>query len=108
MTGAAYKGAAPATTDTIGGHAQVMFASLFTALPQVKTGKLRALATAGPKRAAHLPDIPTLKEVGVDGVEGMRGCRPRHFPLRSAAAYALFAHFAMTRRSSKASSGAAR
>lgn len=69
MTGAAYKGAAPAITDTIGGHTQVMFPSLFTALPQVKSGKLRALAIAGPKRSPHLPDIPTLKEAGVEGVE---------------------------------------
>lgn len=69
MTGAAYKGAAPAITDTIGGHTQVMFPSLFTALPQVKSGKLRALAIAGPRRSPHLPDIPTLKEAGVEGVE---------------------------------------
>lgn len=69
MTGAPYKGAAPAVTDTIAGHTQIMFPSLFTALPHVKTGKLKALAIAGPKRSAVLPDVPTLKEAGVDGVE---------------------------------------
>ena len=69
MTGAPYKGAAPAVSDTIGGQTQFMFPSLFTALPNVKSGKLRALAVAGPKRPHLLPDVPTLKEAGVEGVE---------------------------------------
>ncbi len=69
MTGIPYKGSAPAVTDTIGGQTQFMFPSLFTAYPHVKSGKLRALAVAGPKRAAVLPDVPTLKEAGVDGVD---------------------------------------
>jgi 2-methylaconitate cis-trans-isomerase PrpF/tripartite-type tricarboxylate transporter receptor subunit TctC len=69
MVGIPYKGSAPAVSDTIGGQTQVMFPSLFTALPHVKSGKLRALAVAGPKRSALLPDVPTLKEAGVDGVE---------------------------------------
>jgi 2-methylaconitate cis-trans-isomerase PrpF/tripartite-type tricarboxylate transporter receptor subunit TctC len=69
MTGIPYKGAAPAVSDTIGGQTQVMFPSFFTALPHVKSGKLRALAVAGPKRNALLPDVPTLKEAGVDGVD---------------------------------------
>jgi len=61
-----YKGAAPAVNDTIAGHAHFMFPSLFTAAPQVKNGKLRALAVAGPKRLPTMPDVPTLKELGVD------------------------------------------
>jgi 2-methylaconitate cis-trans-isomerase PrpF/tripartite-type tricarboxylate transporter receptor subunit TctC len=69
MIGVPYKGAAPALTDTIGGHTQIMFPSLFSGAPHVKTGKLKALAIAGPKRSALLPDVPTLKEAGVDGVE---------------------------------------
>ena len=69
MLGAPYKGSAPAISDTIGGQTQFMFPSLFTALPHVKSGKLRALAVAGPKRSALLPDVPTLKEAGVDGVD---------------------------------------
>jgi hypothetical protein len=69
MLGVPYKGSAPAVSDTIGGQTQFMFPSLFTALPHVKSGKLRALAVAGPKRSAHLPDVPTLKEAGVDGVD---------------------------------------
>ena len=69
MLGVPYKGSAPAVTDTIGGQTQFMFPSLFTALPHVKAGKLKAMAVAGPKRSALLPDVPTLKEAGVDGVE---------------------------------------
>jgi tripartite-type tricarboxylate transporter receptor subunit TctC len=69
MLGAPYKGSAPAISDTIGGQTQFMFPSLYTALPHVKSGKLRALAVAGPKRSALLPEVPTLKEAGVDGVD---------------------------------------
>ncbi|HVK31006.1 MAG TPA: 4-oxalomesaconate tautomerase [Burkholderiaceae bacterium] len=69
MLGVPYKGSAPAVSDTIGGQTQVMFPSFFTALPHVKSGKLKALAIAGPKRSALLPDVPTLKEAGVDGVD---------------------------------------
>jgi tripartite-type tricarboxylate transporter receptor subunit TctC len=69
MLGVPYKGSAPAVSDTIGGQTQVMFPSLFTALPHVKSGKLKALALAGPKRSPLLPDVPTLKEAGVDGVD---------------------------------------
>jgi len=69
MLGVPYKGAAPAVSDTIGGQTQFMFPSLFTAYPFVKNGKLKAMAVAGPKRVASLPDVPTLKEAGVDGVD---------------------------------------
>ena len=69
MLGVPYKGSAPAVSDTIGGQTQVMFPSFFTALPHVRSGKLKALAVAGPKRSPLLPDVPTLKEAGVDGVD---------------------------------------
>ncbi|EHR71647.1 hypothetical protein BurJ1DRAFT_2824 [Burkholderiales bacterium JOSHI_001] len=69
MLGVPYKGSAPAVSDTIGGQTQLMFPSFFTALPHVKAGKLKALALAGPKRSPLLPDVPTLKEAGVDGVD---------------------------------------
>lgn len=64
-----YRGAAPAMNDTMAGQTQVMFPSLFSAYPHVKSGKLRALALAGPKRSSLLPDVPTLEEAGVKGVE---------------------------------------
>ena len=63
-----YKGSAPAVADTIGGHTHVMFPSMFTGIPQVKGGKLNAVAIAGDKRSAALPNVPTLKELGVEGV----------------------------------------
>ncbi len=64
-----YKGSSPALTDTIGGQTQFMFPSVFSAMPFVKTGKLRPLALAGPKRSALLPAVPTLAEAGVEGVD---------------------------------------
>lgn len=69
LLGVPYKGSAPAVSDTIGGQTQFMFPSLFTALPHVRSGKLKALAVAGPKRSALLPEVPTLKEAGVEGVD---------------------------------------
>jgi tripartite-type tricarboxylate transporter receptor subunit TctC len=64
-----YKGSSPAVTDTIGGQTQVMFPSLFTAMPYVKGGKLKAVGVAGDKRSALMPDVPTLKEQGIAGVD---------------------------------------
>jgi tripartite-type tricarboxylate transporter receptor subunit TctC len=63
-----YKGSAPAILDTIGGTTQVMFPSLFTAYPQVKGGKLKAVAIAGEKRSSVMPEIPTLAEQGIKDV----------------------------------------
>jgi 2-methylaconitate cis-trans-isomerase PrpF/tripartite-type tricarboxylate transporter receptor subunit TctC len=65
----AYRGAAPALEATILGHAQFMFPSLFTALPEIRAGRLRALAIAGPNRVAVLPECPTFAEAGLPGVE---------------------------------------
>lgn len=64
-----YKGAAPAITDTIGGQTQISFPGLFSAVPYVKAGKLNGIAVAGSKRSSILPNIPTLRELGVTGVE---------------------------------------
>ncbi|MES2840640.1 MAG: tripartite tricarboxylate transporter substrate binding protein [Pseudomonadota bacterium] len=64
-----YKGSAPAVTDTIAGQTQVMFPSLFTAMPNVKNGKLKALGLAGSKRSPLMPDVPTLKEQGINNVD---------------------------------------
>ncbi|MBB1625777.1 tripartite tricarboxylate transporter substrate binding protein [Achromobacter sp. UMC71] len=64
-----YKGSAPAMTDTLAGVTQVMFPSLFSAYPHLKSGKIVALGVAGARRAKVLPDIPTLAELGVQGVD---------------------------------------
>jgi tripartite-type tricarboxylate transporter receptor subunit TctC len=63
-----YKGSAPAIVDTIGGTTQVMFPSLFSAYPQVTGGKLKALGIAGDKRSTVLPNVPTLKEQGIQNM----------------------------------------
>jgi tripartite-type tricarboxylate transporter receptor subunit TctC len=64
-----YRGSAPAVNDTIGGQTQVMFPSLFTAVPYVKGGKLKAIGVAGTKRSLLLPDVPTLQEQGIANVD---------------------------------------
>jgi tripartite-type tricarboxylate transporter receptor subunit TctC len=64
-----FSGAAPAIADVANGKIQVMFPSLFTALPYLRSGKLRALALAGNARLAAFPELPTLAEEGVSGVE---------------------------------------
>jgi 2-methylaconitate cis-trans-isomerase PrpF/tripartite-type tricarboxylate transporter receptor subunit TctC len=68
MASERYEGAGPAIADTVSGRVQVMVPSLFTALPFIRAGQLRALAVAGPERLAGMPEVPTLAQVGVDGV----------------------------------------
>jgi tripartite-type tricarboxylate transporter receptor subunit TctC len=62
-----YKGGAQAQTDVIAGQAQLMFNVLPSALPQIRGGKLRALAVTGKTRSPALPDVPTMIEAGVPG-----------------------------------------
>ena len=57
-----YKGNALAITDLIGGQTQIMFATMPTVLPYVKSGKLKALAVIGASRTSSLPDVPTVSE----------------------------------------------
>jgi tripartite-type tricarboxylate transporter receptor subunit TctC len=57
-----YRGAAPAMTDMISGHVQVMFDPMPTAIEQIKAGRLRALAVTTTKRSEVLPDLPTVSE----------------------------------------------
>ena len=65
-----YRGAAPAIQDLIAGHTLMMFDILSLALPQIKDGKMRALAIAAPQRATVASDVPTMTEAGLPAVEG--------------------------------------
>ncbi len=69
MTHIPYKGSAPAVQDLIGGQVQLMFDNLPPSLPQIKAGKLRALAVTSATRAPALPDTPTIAEAGLPGFE---------------------------------------
>ena len=64
-----YKGAGPAMADLAAGQVQVGFSSITGALPFIKDGRLRALATSGASRSAALPDLPTFIEAGYPGFE---------------------------------------
>ncbi|MDB5806875.1 MAG: hypothetical protein JWN73_4197 [Betaproteobacteria bacterium] len=69
MTHVPYKGGGQAMTDVLGGQVPLYFCNAVQALPFAKSGKLRALAVTTPIRSKALPDVPTLKEAGVPGVE---------------------------------------
>jgi tripartite-type tricarboxylate transporter receptor subunit TctC len=78
-----YKGAAPAMQDLIGAQVDAMFPSLTTALPHIKSGKLRALAVASFKRDPALPDVPTVAEQGFAGFSAIQWwglCAPAKTP----------------------------
>ena len=64
-----YKGAAPARIDFLGGHIDLMFDVLRTALPFKEAGRVRMLAVAAMQRQAIAPDVPTLDELGYKGME---------------------------------------
>ncbi len=64
-----YKGTPPAMQDLIGGQVQVMFGAVPTLLPAIKAGQVRALAVTTSRRAAVLPDLPTLAEGGVANID---------------------------------------
>jgi tripartite-type tricarboxylate transporter receptor subunit TctC len=64
-----YKGAQPALTDLIAGHAQLMFATSASVIPYMKAGRLRALAVTTPQRSPSVPDLPTMSEAGLIGFE---------------------------------------
>jgi tripartite-type tricarboxylate transporter receptor subunit TctC len=60
-----YKGGAPALIDLVGGHIDLMFDVLLTALPQVKAGRLRPLAITSATRSSLMPEVPSMQEAGV-------------------------------------------
>jgi tripartite-type tricarboxylate transporter receptor subunit TctC len=64
-----YKGTVPAIIDVVAGQAQLMFAVMQGGLPQVKAGKLRAVAITGKKRHPSIPDVPTITEAGFGGAD---------------------------------------
>ncbi|HXR59068.1 MAG TPA: tripartite tricarboxylate transporter substrate binding protein [Burkholderiales bacterium] len=64
-----YKGTGPALTDTISGQTQVLFSSTATALPHVKSGRLKAIGVTTAKRIPALPEVPTVAESGLPGYE---------------------------------------
>ena len=66
-----YKGSAPAVTDLVGGQTHLLIDAGTVLLPQVKGGRLKALAVTGPKRDPNLPDVPTVREQGLAGLEAV-------------------------------------
>ena len=71
MTHVPYKGSAPAITDLLGNQIAVMFDNMPSAIPHVRSGKLRPIAVTTPKRSPELPDVPTVEEAGVPGYQAM-------------------------------------
>ncbi len=67
----AYKGTGPALNDLMGGQVTMMFSQMSSALPHVKSGKLRALGVASPRRSAAAPEVPTVAEQGLAGFEAV-------------------------------------
>lgn len=66
-----YKSIGQAFTDSLGGQIQVIFPGLSAALPHIRNGSFKPLAVTGDKRSAVLPDVPTFKELGFEGFEGL-------------------------------------
>jgi tripartite-type tricarboxylate transporter receptor subunit TctC len=64
-----YRGGPQAVTDLIGGQVDALFFTVPTVLPHVQSGRLRALAVAAPRRSSALPNVPTLAEAGLPGVD---------------------------------------
>ena len=66
-----YKGGAPAMIDLMGGQVSLLFATVSTAVPQIKSGRVRALGVTSRTRTPALPDVPTIAESGVPGYEAI-------------------------------------
>lgn len=64
-----YKGAGPAMADVVAGHADISIGSVLSSLPNVKSGRLKALAVSSTKRQSSMPDVPTMAEAGYPGYE---------------------------------------
>jgi len=66
-----YKGNAPALADLVGGHVDLLFNGVLSALPLIQNGRLRALAVTSRERSVALPDVPTVAEAGLKGFEAV-------------------------------------
>ena len=71
MTHVPYKGSAPALTDVMGGQVALFFDTMLSAMPHVRSGKLKALAVTSAARSPAAPDIPTVAESGLPGYEAI-------------------------------------
>jgi len=69
MVNVPYKGGAPGMIALLGGQVQLYFATISTALPHIKSGKIRALAVTSAKRSVAAPEFPTIAEAGVAGYQ---------------------------------------
>jgi tripartite-type tricarboxylate transporter receptor subunit TctC len=69
MTHIPYKGGGPAMIDLVGGQVQLVFATAASAVPQIKAGKIKGIAVTTIKRAALMPNIPTIAESGLPGFD---------------------------------------
>ena len=65
-----YKGSAPGLTDTVAGSTSIMFVDILSALPHIKSGRLKALGVTGTVRSPALPDVPTIQESGLPDFNG--------------------------------------
>jgi tripartite-type tricarboxylate transporter receptor subunit TctC len=65
-----YRGTAPSVSDAVAGQIQMVFTGAPALIPMIKAGKLRAIAVSSPKRLDSLPDVPTVAESGLKGLEG--------------------------------------
>ena len=64
-----YKGNAEAITDLIGGQLSIVFTGVPPVVPLAKAGKVRLLATTGKQRMPNLPEVPTIREAGIEGAD---------------------------------------
>ena len=97
-----YRGAAPAITGLIAGDVQVMFMTPPSSLPFIEAGKIRAIGYTGAKRFARLPDVPTLAETGVPGMEALSSWTGMFAPARTSAAVLARLHEEILKATSNA------
>ena len=66
-----FRGAAPALTDIMGGHVDMVFDIVSTALPMWESGQIKVLGTGGPRRSRIMPTVPTIDEAGISGFQAL-------------------------------------